>query len=258
MPRRPIAAPLLLCAALLGGCASTAPAGPGGTSAALMAPSPADPWEAWNRKVFAFNDALDEAVLKPVATAYRDALPRLVRTGVDNLLGNVGDLWSTANLLLQGKVEKGLNMGMRFLTNTLFGLGGLLDPATEARLLRHSEDFGQTLGHWGVGPGPYVVLPLFGPRTLRDTFGLLVDRQYDADRLLDSDAGRYGVLALGLVHARANLLSASRLLEQVALDRYSFVRDAYLARRQDAVYDGAPPAEVFDDFQEDPAKQPGK
>jgi phospholipid-binding lipoprotein MlaA len=242
--------------ALLGGCASAPPGAQGAPSATGQ--HPADPWEAWNRKVFAFNDALDEAIVKPVATAYRDVVPQLVRTGIDNALSNVGDLWSAANHLLQGKVHHGLDMGMRFLTNTLFGIGGLLDPATEVGLVRRSEDFGQTLGRWGLAPGPYVVLPLFGPRTVRDTGGWLVDRQFDADRLPSADASRYALLTLELVNTRANLLSATRLLDQVALDRYSFVRDAYLARRLDQVYDGAPPLEKFEDEPDDTAEKTKK
>lgn len=258
--RRAAPAAVLVAALLTAGCASAPPAGTSGaagpTPAAAAAGAgshPADPWEAWNRKVFAFNDTVDEAILKPVATAYRDVVPRLVRTGIDNVLGNLGDVWSTANHFLQGKVETGLEMGMRVLTNTLFGLGGLLDPATEMRLVRRSEDFGQTLGRWGFGPGPYVVLPLLGPRTVRDTIGLVPDRYVDASRLPHTDAGSWAVTALEIVTTRANLLATTQLLGEAALDRYSFVRDAYLARRLDAVYDGAPPLETFDDEADPPA-----
>ena len=255
--RRCAAPAALALVLLLGACASTPTPG---TAAAAAAPvsHPADPWEVFNRKMFAFNEALDEAVLKPVATVYRDSVPELVRRGIDNVLGNIGDVWSAANQLLQGKLESGLNMGMRVLTNTLFGLGGLLDPASEAGLLRRSEDFGQTLGRWGVGPGPYVVLPLFGPRTLRDSFGLAVDLQFEPSQLPVSESGRYATAALALLNTRANLLSASQLLDQIALDKYSFLRDAYLARRIDAIYDGAPPLESFEDEPESPAARPGK
>jgi phospholipid-binding lipoprotein MlaA len=251
---------LLLAAALAGGCASTPPATPGGTAAGapVMGTNPADPWEAFNRKVMAFNDALDDAVLRPVATAYRDVVPELVRRGVDNVLGNLSDVWSAANHLLQGKVHSGLDMGMRVLTNTLFGLGGLLDPATEMKLERRSEDFGQTLGRWGVGPGPYVVLPLLGPRTVRDSFGLVIDRQADGSQLIDKDSTRNVYTAVEIINTRAGLLSASSLLNQVALDRYSFLRDAYLSRRLDQVYDGAPPLENFDDGDPDAPPKEGK
>jgi phospholipid-binding lipoprotein MlaA len=247
---------LLTLAAALGGCASAPPAA-GGAAPPAMGQNPADPWEAFNRKVFAFNDAIDEAVLKPVAEGYRKVVPQLVRTGIDNFFGNLGDVWSAANHLLQGKVFSGLDMGMRVLANTTFGLGGILDPATEIGLERRSEDFGQTLGRWGIGPGPYVVLPLWGPRNVRDTAGLVVDRQADGVQLAPTDAGLYALTALNIVHTRANLLGTTQLLGQVALDRYSFVRDGYLARRQDAVYDGAPPAEKFEDFADEPEPKDG-
>ncbi len=204
-----------------------------------------DPWENWNRKVFSFNEAVDENFLKPVAQAYRDVVPSFVRTGVTNVLNNIYDVWSTANHFLQGKVQSGLEMGMRVLTNTVFGVGGLVDPATEIGLTRRTEDFGQTLGRWGVGSGPFVVLPLLGPSTVRDTAGFLVDRRAAPSRLPDTDTGSYSVLATELVNTRANLLSTGSLVDQVALDKYSFIRDAYLARRRDALYDGAPPTNAF-------------
>ncbi len=238
--------------ALLGGCA-TAPAGALGAAAT---PVPADPWESWNRKVYAFNDTVDQAVVKPVATAYRDVVPQLVRTGVNNVLGNIRDVWSAANQVLQGKLQLGLEMGMRVVTNTFIGLGGLLDPATEMGLTRRSEDFGQTLGVWGLGTGPYLVLPFLGPSNVRDTAGLAVDRLTSPSQLPPTDTGQYSVLALEIVSLRANLLGASRLLDDVALDRYSFLRDAYLASRLDAVYDGAPPMETFTDEGADPAAPP--
>lgn len=257
-PRARALVPACAVALVLGGCASAPPAAPGaaadaGASAApLMGTNPADPWEAWNRKVFAFNDALDDAVLRPVAQTYRDAVPQLVRTGIDNVLGNIGDAWSMVNHLLQGKLQTGVEMGIRFVTNTVFGLGGVLDPATEMRLPRRAQDFGITLGHWGVGPGPYVVLPLFGPRTVRDTFGLATDSLFDPARLPETTTGRWSVLALEVVNTRANLLATTQLLAEAALDRYSFARDAYLARRLDAVHDGAPPMEQFDDGPDEP------
>jgi phospholipid-binding lipoprotein MlaA len=212
-----------------------------------------DPWEGWNRKVFVFNDKVDEAVLKPVAETYRDTVPQLVRTGVDNVLGNIYDLWSTANHFLQGKVQSGLEMGMRVLTNTFFGLGGLLDPATPLGLVRRSEDFGQTLGVWGVGNGPFLVLPLFGPSTVRDTAGLVADLQASPSKLASNKTDGIAITGVSLVNTRTNLLSTGSLVDSVALDRYSFIRDAYLARRRDALYDGAPPMETFDD---EPADKP--
>lgn len=244
--RAALAALMLAAGLALGGCA-TVPAG-------SAAPLPADPWENWNRKVFAFNETVDSAVFKPVAETYRDVVPRLARRGVDNVLGNLYDVWSTANHFLQGKVQDGLEMGMRVLTNTVFGLGGLLDPASEAGLTRRSEDFGQTLGKWGLPQGPFVVLPLLGPSTLRDTAGFVVDRQVSPSQLPDAATGRYAVTATELVNTRANLLSTGTLIDSVALDKYSFIRDGYLSRRRDAVYDGAPPMDIFEDEPEsDPA-----
>lgn len=250
---RALAAALLAAAALgLGGCA-TVPAA-GGAPAAARAANPADPWENWNRKVFAFNDVVDDAVVRPVAEGYRKAVPDLVRTGIGNFFGNIGDAWSSANQFLQGKVQYGMEMGMRVLVNTFFGLGGILDPATEMKLVKRSEDFGQTLGVWGLGTGPYVVLPLLGPSTLRDSGGFVVDRAVASpSRLAETDPGAYATTALELLNTRANLLSTTQLLGEVALDRYSFTRDAYLARRLDQVYDGAPPLETFEDEGADPA-----
>lgn len=239
-PRRTVASAALAAALLLAGCATTGPATPG------------DPWEGFNRKVFAFNEAVDEAVLRPVAEAYRDTVPQLVRTGVSNVLGNVGDLWSSINHFLQGKGQSGFEQGMRFLTNTLFGLGGLLDPASEMGLKRQSEDFGQTLGKWGLGPGPYLVLPLLGPSSLRDGVGRVPDMAASPSNLFDDTRANVAVTLLGAVDARAALLGVTGLADEVSLDKYSFFRQAYLSRRQDAVYDGAPPIEAFEDIGDDP------
>ncbi len=230
---------VVLAAALLAGCASTGPnATPG---------QKADPFEGWNRKVYSFNEGVDNAVLRPVAETYRDVVPQLLRTGVNNVLGNIGDVWSAANQLLQGKLQLGVEMGMRVLTNTVFGLGGLLDPASEVGLTRRSEDFGQTLGVWGLGDGPFLMLPLLGPSTLRDTTGLVVDRQSSASSLPAKSADQAAVTLLEVVNLRAGLLTTTSLLDQVALDKYSFTRDAYLSRRRDQVFDGAPPMDIFDD-----------
>ena len=200
---------------------------------------------------------LGSAEYNSVAQAWRDWVPQLVRTGVGNVFGNIGDVWSTANHFLQGKVGSGFEMGMRVITNTFFGIGGLLDPATEMRLPRRSEDFGQTLGVWGFGPGPYVVLPFMGPSSLRDAVGLPLDRYYSAPTwVFDVDA--YLASALQLINLRADLLATTQLLNEVSLDRYSFVRDAYLSRRLDQVYDGNPPLEKFDDDAADPPPTPKK
>lgn len=221
--------------------------------ATLLAPAqaqdghPADPFEGFNRGVQAFNDGLDDAVLKPVATSYRDVVPSFARTAVGNFFGNLGDGWSAFNHLLQGKLEPALNMTLRMAVNSTFGLGGLLDIASEAGIERQSEDFGQTLGVWGLPSGPYLVLPLFGPSTIRDTAGRVVDMQPGtAPDYTDREGVGYSALLLNVVNTRANLLGASRLLDDIAFDRYSFLRDAYLARRQNQVYDGNPPEERED------------
>ncbi len=242
-PRRSLATAALASALLLGGCATTGSAGPA---------TPGDPWEGFNRKVFAFNEAVDDAVLRPVAEAYRDNVPRLVRSGVSNFLGNIGDLWSAANHFLQGKGQSGFEQGMRFLTNTLFGLGGLLDPASEMGLKRHAEDFGQTLGRWGLGPGPYLVLPLLGPSSVRDGIGRVPDMAVSNGYFEDDVRTSVSLTLAGALDARAALLGVTGLADQVSLDKYSFFRQAYLSRRQDAVYDGAPPAEAFEDIGDDP------
>lgn len=232
--------PLLVAAiVLLAGCATT------GTGRPATNPK-ADPWEGFNRAVFAFNDAVDEAVLKPVATAYRDYVPSFVRTGVANVFGNFDDAWSAVNHFLQGKPQGGLEMTMRVAVNTGFGLLGLLDPASEMKLERRSEDLGQTFAVWGAGTGPYLVLPFLGPSTVRDTVAKPADMALSPSLLSDRETGRAWLRVLGIVDTRAQLLSTTDLLSQVALDRYTFVRDAYLARRRDQVYDGAPPLEDFE------------
>jgi len=240
--RRLALALLMAASALATGCA-TAPG---------SVPSPQDPWESVNRKIFGFNEVVDNAVVKPVARGYRDTVPPLVRQGVSNVLGNVGDAWSAVNHFLQGKPQGGLDMTMRVLTNTLFGLGGLLDPATEMGLKRQSEDFGQTLGRWGVPAGPYVVLPLLGPSTLRDSVGRVADTAASPSNLPKDSRVATAVTVLGVVDVRTELLPVTDLAERVALDRYSFFRQGYLAQRSNAVHDGAPPPEAFDDVGDDP------
>lgn len=205
-------------------------------------PNPRDPYEGLNRRVFAFNDKLDTEVLKPVAQAYQKLVPEMARTGVTNVLGNFGDVWSVFNHALQGKLGGTARMTLRVLTNTTFGIAGLMDPATELGLERESEDFGQTLGRWGVPSGPYVVLPLLGPSTARDTAATPVDIAGGSTFTpVDSTGASVGVSVLKVVNTRANLLGASQVLDGIALDRYSFLRDAYLARRRNQVYDGNPP-----------------
>ncbi|MEY4651738.1 MAG: hypothetical protein RI884_319 [Pseudomonadota bacterium] len=214
-----------------------------------VGPDRRDPLESFNRGVLKFNDELDAAVLKPVATAYQENLPSPARKAVSNVFSNLGDVWSLANSLLQFKFPQAAESLMRVSINTVFGFYGILDIATEAGLERHREDFGQTLGYWGVPSGPYLVLPLLGPSTVRDATGLLADRRGDLVREFDPEGTRTGLLALRIVDTRATYLRAGRLLEEVSLDRYTFLRDAYLQRRQAEVFDGeaSKPPETKDD-----------
>jgi phospholipid-binding lipoprotein MlaA len=203
---------------------------------------PADPIEPYNRAMTEFNDGLDRAVFKPAATVYRDVVPSPVRTGVHNFFNNLRDVWSMVNTALQAKPQETVEQGMRVTVNTIVGLYGVLDIATELEIPRHQEDFGQTLGRWGVGPGPYLVLPALGPSTLRDSVaGLSADRYGDLVLRIDHVPTRNTTYALRGVDTRMQLLKAEELLNEAALDRYSFIRDSYLQRRKDQVYDGNPP-----------------
>ena len=213
---------IALAAAALTGCASTNN-------------NPNDPLEGFNRTMFSFNDTVDKVALKPAAQAYDAVVPNPVQHGVGNFFGNIGDLWSSINQLLQGRVEQGVSTFMRVAINTTFGLGGVLDVATEARLPREKSDFGQTLGKWGVGSGPYVVLPFFGPSTLRDTADMPVDLYGDLWTYKRPTRWRNVGAVVRIVDRRAQLLDASTLLEDAALDKYDFVRDAYLQRRQSQI-----------------------
>lgn len=226
--------------AIISGCATA----PGGHAA--------DPFETFNRGVFRFNDTVDEAVLQPAAKAYRDALPSPVRTGVNNFFGNLGDVWSLANSVLQLKLQYSAETFMRLNVNTLLGLGGLLDIATEIGIDRHPEDFGQTLGYWGMPPGPYVVLPLYGPSTLRDTAAFPIDRYADPLLAIRDIPVRNGLTLLRVVDGRSSFLRASQLLDDAALDKYSFTRDAWLQKRRYDIYDGNPP-ELPDEPDDPPA-----
>ncbi|MFM8462208.1 MlaA family lipoprotein [Polynucleobacter victoriensis] len=202
-----------------------------------------DPFESINRAVFTFNENADEYVIKPAAEAYQFVLPEFVRTGVTNFFSNIGDIFVAVNNLLQGKPGNAANDIGRFLVNSTIGILGLFDVATEAGLEKNKEDFGQTLGVWGVPSGPYVVLPLFGPSSIRDTAGLVVDIK--TDFILNSNQlnhdQKVGSTVLRVVNQRANLLNASQLLEDAAFDKYSFLRDSYLQRRFNQVHDGNPP-----------------
>ena len=222
---------VLLILSVLTGCASGPQA------------NPRDPFEPFNRGVYQFNDAVDTAVLKPVATAYRDVIPSPVRRGVNNFFGNLQDAWSFVNNALQLKGEAAMDSFFRFGINTFMGLGGVLDVATEMNIEKHTKDFGHTLGYWGVGPGPYIVLPLLGPSSLRDTAALPVDMQGDIVNGISDVPTRNTLTAVRIVDTRADLLKASAMLDEVALDKYTFVRDAYLQRRRSTIFDGNPPSE---------------
>lgn len=218
--------------------------------------NPADPLEPLNRSVYRFNDAVDQAVFKPVATTYRDVTPSLVQRGVSNFFNNLEDAWSVVNNVLQLKGEAAGDSFFRFGVNTFMGLGGILDVATEMRIERHNEDFGQTLGYWGVGPGPYIVLPILGPSNLRDTVALPADIRGDAVTHIEDVTTRNTLWALRATDDRADLLKAEAVLDQAALDKYSFIRDAYLQRRRNAVYDGDPPEEEQVEDAEPPNSAP--
>ncbi|CAJ0799400.1 Intermembrane phospholipid transport system lipoprotein MlaA [Ralstonia condita] len=199
--------------------------------------NPADPIEPFNREVFRINEDFDKGVLKPVAQKYVDVVPSPARTAVSNFFSNAGDVYSAVNNLLQLKGTAALEDTMRVAINTVLGLGGLIDIASDAGLSKHKEDFGQTLGVWGVPAGPYIVWPLLGPSTVRDTAGFLVDWQMDPLTYFDSTA-TYSLAVLRVVDVRASLLGASNVLEQGAVDKYTFLRDAYLQRRRYLIYDG--------------------
>jgi phospholipid-binding lipoprotein MlaA len=203
--------------------------------------NPSDPFEPFNRSVFKFNDAVDEAVLKPVATVYQDALPPLVRQGVRNFFGNLQDAWSAVNNALQFKGVPAANSLLRFGVNTFIGVGGLVDVASDLNIERQTKDFGHTLGYWGFAPGPYLVLPLLGPSTVRDTVALPIDAQGNLISSIEHVPTRNSTTALRLLDTRASLLGATSMLDAVSLDKYTFTRDAYLQRRRNSIYDGNPP-----------------
>lgn len=226
----------LVCASLmlvLQGCASTpAPSGNAQVN---------DPIEGFNRTMFGFNETVDENVLKPVATGYKNVVPSPGRTGVTNFYNNFEDAWSAVNSLLQLKFEHAASDTMRVLVNTTLGFGGVLDWASEMRLQRYNEDFGQTLAHWGMGEGAYVVWPLLGPSTARDSVALPLDLAAGPGLAIESTAISISASVLNVVNTRANLLDSSALLDDIVLDKYIFVRDGFLQRRRSQVHDGNPP-----------------
>jgi phospholipid-binding lipoprotein MlaA len=227
---------LAFAAVSLTGCAST------------HARNPADPLESFNRGVYQFNDAVDKAIAKPVAQGYNAVMPVPGKMMVSNFFSNLDDVIVTANDLLQFKFAQAASDGARFLFNSTFGVFGLFDVAH--RLEKHNEDFGQTLGYWGIGSGPYIVLPILGPSTVRDGVGLYADSRPSKLRRVDHIRSRNQLYLTKAVNRRAQLLDQEKVLDEAALDRYEFIRDAYLLRRQSLVYDGNPPREKYEEDEE--------
>ena len=227
---------LLACLLIVSGCATTN--------------NPNDPLEGYNRVMYKINSSADSAIFKPAAKVYDAILPDPISHGVSNFFSNLNEITVIINDLLQFKFGQAMDDLGRFGLNTTVGIGGLFDVAGHAGYEKHNEDFGQTLGVWGVESGPYVVLPIFGPRTVRDTVGLVGDYYTDPITYIDHNKTRYSIWAVWAVDKRANLLKAEKVLDEAALDEYSYVRDAYLQHRQNLVYDGNPPEEDFDVFSE--------
>ena len=210
--------------------------------------NPVDPLESFNRGIYQFNDAVDKAIAKPVAQGYKAVMPVPGRVMVNNLFSNLDDVIITVNDLLQFKFTQAASDGARFVFNSTFGVFGLFDVAH--RLEKHNEDFGQTLGYWGIGSGPYIVLPILGPSTLRDGVGLYADSRPSKLRRVDHIRSRNQLYLTKAINHRAQLLDQEKVLDEAALDRYEFIRDAYLLRRQSLVYDGNPPREEYEDEEE--------
>ena len=236
---RRVRAPLLVVAAMvMSGCA-TVPADSG--------TDPRDPIESFNRQVFEFNDVVDRAVLKPVAQAYEYVLPEPVRDCVSNIFSNFREPSNAVNNLLQGKPVDAVSDTCRFVVNSTIGLLGCFDPARQMGLEKHNEDFGQTLGRWGIGSGPYLVVPILGPSTVRDAIGIYGAEPYlDVNFYIDNVRVRNAILGTRVVNQRAELLQTDDLISGAALDKYRFIRDGYLQRRRSLVYDGSPPPAAED------------
>jgi phospholipid-binding lipoprotein MlaA len=233
---------LLVSLLLLVGCASTSPHA-----------NPKDPYEGFNRSMYKFNDTLDRAILKPVAQGYNSAMPTSGKKMVHNFFANIDDIFVTANDLLQFKFKQATHDFTRVWVNTIFGVFGLFDVAHN--LEKHNEDFGQTLGHWGLNSGPYIVLPLLGPSSVRDGVGAAVDSYYGLIENIEDVPVRNTLYGVSKIDQRAQLLQAEEVIEGNVTDRYSFIRDAYMMRRQSLVYDGDPPREKYDD-EDDEADEP--
>lgn len=238
-----------LALALLSACATTAKPVPRDYDAR-------DPFEPINRGIYRFNERVDRAILRPTARAYRAVLPQFVRVGVGNVFSNINDVRVVLNNTLQGKFTTAYADFGRVAINSTLGMLGLFDIASEAGIEKHNEDFGQTLGWWGVGDGPFIMLPLFGPSTARDTIGFAVDYLTDPVTYVDPTSSRNQLGATRLVNRRADLLDATSVLK-TTLDPYQFMRDGYLQRRKNLIFDGNPPLEK-DAITEAPPKPPAK
>lgn len=230
----------------------------GCASVAGLKPDPRDPFERTNRAIFRVNDALDRGVARPAAMVYHRLTPQFVQTGVSNFMSNIGYPTVIINDILQGKFRDGLSDLGRFAMNTSFGLGGLFDPATSAGLEVHDEEFGQTLGKWGVPIGPYLMLPVLGPSSIRDSFGLALDTATDPRQYLRNTKVKWGLQGLRLLDRRTQLLGTDAVLERAA-DKYTFIRSAYLQHREYQMKDGKEPDQSPSDLDDpDPgADKPG-
>jgi phospholipid-binding lipoprotein MlaA len=213
---------------------------------ATTANNPKDPFEGFNRAMFAVNEGLD-VVVKPVARGYDAAAPLPVKVVIGNFFGNIWDLWTAVNNLLQGKGQQAVSDVGRVLINSTVGIGGAFDVAGEMGLTKHSEDFGQTLGKWGVADGPFFYWPLIGPRTTRDTFGWMVDVYFDPVWRVDDISLRNTLVGIRYIDVRASLLPSDKVVDEAAFDRYNYIRDAYLQHRRSEIFDGAVPHELLDD-----------
>lgn len=212
----------------------------GVTGCATTANNPKDPYEGFNRAMFSVNEGID-VVVKPVAQGYDAVAPMPVKAGIGNFFGNIADVWTGINNFLQGKGGQGFSDVGRVLINSTIGIGGVFDVASEMGLEKHAEDFGQTLGVWGVGDGPFLYWPIIGPRTTRDTFGWAVDSYADPVMRVEDVPLRNSLAGTRFIDIRASLLPSDKVVEQAAFDKYNYIRDAYLQNRRSAVFDGAPP-----------------
>ena len=225
---------VILASSLLSSCAT------------VTSPDDRDPWESFNRSIYEFNDGFDTAIGRPIAEAYKENLPGFVQTGVSNFFSNLDDVLVLLNDMLQFKFEQAARDFGRFLFNSTFGLFGLFDVATHMEMPKHDEDFGQTLASWGIGSGPYLVLPFLGPSNVRDTTGRVVDGFVDPVFAVEDDEARWGLIALRAIDKRASLLEATKLMEKSGIDPYVFMRNAYFQHRENLIYDGNPPKQKIE------------